>query len=935
MIVSPDFKGKTVPSAAWRCGLCTEGSFRVAFISLNYPGVWNRIAEVGCFFQIAAAEQNYDGTCLIQMAEKKLQEKRDVVGLTMLVGLIMLIGVVGLGFTKVTKDIILIKSVFSCWLITALFLVLLATSLFKGEILIPRSKIMLPLGIYLSLALVSALLSRYRYDSFRELASLLCAVMLIFITLRAVANRKSFFVLLGTLTAVAGVSCVYGIAQHYGYDPVFGDQAALSEQGRVFSTLGHPNFFGSFLVLSLLAFLGLFFWIRSPGMRSLLLILICAVTLCLFYTGSRGAWLGLLGGLPVWFFLSVSGKRSRRILLGPVIVVAAAMIALILTEGTRRYVIPWVLPFWLLAVVAFRVFSIKRKPQPAREAVWGTLLLVAVVATSHVFLDRDEVAGRMESAFDTEKGSVLARKVIWTGALNMFKARPVFGWGLGTFNIHFPRFRDPATAARIMPNTLHAHSEYLEVATEMGVVGLAVFLWAIGAFLLEAFRTTVRLEEEWQRLAVAGLVAGCAAILLQAVVSVTTRWVVGRFFLWLGIGLTVALGKTRASQPSAGKAGHKGRRAPEQQEDFYRITMRPLRAPALRIGILLLIATIMVPAGWWGHRVLASSVLTRRGDGYLRGAEAASAESGTGAGIADVLNRARASRNEAIKLYERAIKLDPYNLSAYYKLGHCYNLQKRLEDSLRTYRRMARLAPDGSDIHFNLGIVYANMGRWESSKEELETALNMKVGPLTRLALARAYENLGQFAKAEGLYRALLTTDPDEVKAMNGLALLYLRADDKKKAIGWYERALAIEPEDADASLGMGLIHQTVGDSFRQRGSEEQASQHYAKAVEAIETALRGKPENVPIRSALALAYADVGRFQDALAQLREARTIEPGQALVYLNLGKVYLRMNEPQQAAGAFRQTISIDPKGPCGQEAMREAKQAGLELGREAVQ
>ena len=93
-----------------------------------------------------------------------------------------------------------------------------------------------------------------------------------------------------------------------------------------------------------------------------------------------------------------------------------------------------------------------------------------------------------------------------------------------------------------MPNTLHAHSEYLEVGAEMGIVGLAVLLWAIGAFLWESAQKAVRAPTEWQQLAIAGLVAGCVAILLQAAVSVTTRWIVGRFFLWLGIGLTVGVG---------------------------------------------------------------------------------------------------------------------------------------------------------------------------------------------------------------------------------------------------------------------------------------------------------------------------------------------------------------------------------------------------------
>jgi len=862
------------------------------------------------------------------MAKKKLRQKRDVIGLTMLVGLMVLIGIVGLGLTTATKDSTLIKNVLSSWLIAGLSLTFLAASLFKGEILIPLSKIILPLGIYVGLAVVSTLLSRYKYASLRELASLLCAVMLVFVTVRAVTNKRAFLLVMAMMAGVAAISCLYGIAQHYDFDPVFGRQAILSEQGRSFSTMGHPNFFGSFLILVLLALLSFFYWSQSGPVKSLVLVLICSVTLCLFYTESRGAWLGLLGGLPAWFFLSVSSNRWRLFLLGPVIILGGAMVALLLTEGARGYVILWALPFWLLVMLSFQVIGGEQKVRHAGNLAWGASLLVAVVLVSNVFVDRDEIGGRMESAFDTEKGSVFARKVMWNGTLNMFEARPALGWGMGTFSIHFPRFRDPVTAGKIMPNTLHAHSEYMEVGAEMGIVGLAVFLWLIGAFLWESLQKAVKPQEEWQRLAVAGLAAGCVAILLQAAVSVSTRWVVGRFFLWLGIGLTIALGKMRTSQQSARNRGEKDEKIWEDEEGFYRIRLKLLRAPAFRVAVILLTAAVMVAGGWWGGRVFASAVLTRRGEGYRIAAKVLPSEASDQAGILEALNKKQVLRDKAIELYERAVELNPYNLFACYKLGHCYNLQGRLEESLRTYRRMAKLAPDGSDIHFNLGVVYANMRRWEESKEELETALSMKIGPLTRLGLARAHENLGHFAKAEEQYRALLATDPDEVRAMNGLAGLHLKDGDNEKAMELYERVVAIEPENADARLCMGLIYRSLGDHFRRLGSVEQASQHYTKSVEALEIALRKRPDNVPIRAALALAYADVDRFQDALAQLQHARKIKPNEALIYLNLGKVYIRMNEPQGAVAAFRRTMQIDPRGPWGSEALRELKQIVLE-------
>lgn len=847
---------------------------------------------------------------------------KDPTGMAMLMGLMLLIGIVGLVFTVATKDCTLVKKVLFCWLVSAMFLALLATHLFKGEVLLPRSKMIVPLGVYVCLCLISTLLSRYRYASAQELVCLVCCGMLLFVTVRAVTSERAFLLVAGMLAAVAALSCLYGILQRYGVDPAFGDDVLGFEPQRSFSTMGHPNFFASFLVLAMPVFLSLFYCTESRLAKGLLLPLICAVLLSLFYTESRGAWLGYLGALPLWFFFSLSSRKWRLVSLGPMLAVAAAMFLLLLMEGARGYVIVWALPFWLAAVLAFQLAGRQRKLRFPKKPTWGALLLVAVVLASNLLVNSKRIGGRMEATFEAEKGSVRTRRIIWAATLKMLMARPVFGWGPGTFGIYFPRFRDPATAGKIAPNTLHAHCEYLETAAETGLVGLGVFLWMLAAFVRESIRRIGQARDDLQRMAIVGLLAGCTAILLQGGVSVTTRWVVGRFFLWVGIGLTIAAGRMSARVGTGGKSGKKKRMSSQQSESFSRIPIKPIRAPARAVFILFVVG-VVAAAGWWGGRVLKSAVLTTNAERYLVGADRVAGGRLKAAGILEALGEKKALREKAIELYERAIKLNPYNLTAYYRLGHCYNLQRKFEDSLRTYRRMATLSPDGSDIHFNLGVVYGNMRKWEDSRSELETALSMKVGLLTRLALARAYENLGLLGKAQGQYKALRKAYPDDARALNGLAGLHLRQGENSKALELYNKALEIDPEDADARLGAGLIYQAFGDYQRKRGDNARASAYYDKSIVELEAAVEKRPDSVPTRAALGLVYAQVGRFQEALAQLRTATNVRRGDPLVHLNLGKVYHQMGDSQKAREEFLRTREIDRDGPCGREAVRELR------------
>ncbi len=856
------------------------------------------------------------------MLRNKPGRSKDATGVAMLVGLMLLIGIVGLVFTVATKDCTLVKKVLFCWLVSVMFLALLATYLFKGEVLIPRSKMMLPLAVYVCLSVVWVALSRYRYASAQELVWLVCCGMLLFVTVRAVTSERALLLVAGMLAAVAALSCLYGILQHYGVDPAFGDDVLGFEAQRSFSAMGHPNFFASFLVLAMPVFLSLFYSSESRLAKGLLLPLICAVLLSLFYTESRGAWLGYLGALPLWFFFSLSSKKWRLIFLGPMLAVAGGMLLLLLLEGARGYVIVWALPFWLAAVLVLQLAGRGRKLRFPTKPTWGALLLAAVVLVSNLFVNYKRIGGRMETTFEAEKGSVRTRRIIWAATLKMLMARPVFGWGPGAFGIYFPRFRDPSTAAKIAPNTLHAHCEYLETAAETGLVGLAVFLWMLTAFVRESVRRIAQAREGLQTMAIVGLLAGCTAILLQGAVSVTTRWVVGRFFLWVGIGLAIAAGRMSAPVGAGRKSGKKKRTSSQQPESFYRVAIKPIRGLARAVFILFAIGVAAL-AGWWGGRVLKSAVLTTKAERYLVGTDRLAEKGLKAAGILETLRQKKGLRETAIELYEGASELNPYNLTAYYKLGHCYNLQGKFENSLRTYRRMAALSPDGSDIHFNLGVVYANMRRWEDSRAELETALSMKVGLLTRLALARAYENLRLFGKAEEQYEALRKAHPNDVRALNGLAGLHLRRGENSKALELYNKALEIDPEDADARLGAGLLYHVVGDYQRQRGDNARASACYEKSIVELEAAVEKRPDSVPTRAALGLVYARVRRFQEALAQLRTAANIRRGDPLVHLNLGKVYREMGDSQKARQEFLRTREIDPHGPWGKQATAELR------------
>ena len=80
----------------------------------------------------------------------------------------------------------------------------------------------------------------------------------------------------------------------------------------------------------------------------------------------------------------------------------------------------------------------------------------------------------------------------------MFKERPVFGFGPGTYSFEYARFQTPNNLTIISTNfgdLGNAHSEYLSFLSEMGLLGLIFFI----SFVFSVFYSAIKLYYQTNR----------------------------------------------------------------------------------------------------------------------------------------------------------------------------------------------------------------------------------------------------------------------------------------------------------------------------------------------------------------------------------------------------------------------------------------------------
>lgn len=107
----------------------------------------------------------------------------------------------------------------------------------------------------------------------------------------------------------------------------------------------------------------------------------------------------------------------------------------------------------------------RRQPWPALQRHLPLLIGVLFIA----LILSPPVLSRFSTSFTLEDASSTERITLWEGAVSAITEKPVFGTGIGNYlNFYYP------LAAEATP--FYAHNLFLDVAVELGLVGLTFFL---------------------------------------------------------------------------------------------------------------------------------------------------------------------------------------------------------------------------------------------------------------------------------------------------------------------------------------------------------------------------------------------------------------------------------------------------------------------------
>lgn len=212
----------------------------------------------------------------------------------------------------------------------------------------------------------------------------------------------------------------------------------------------------------------------------------------------------------------------------------------------------------------------------------------------------------------------------------------------------------------------------------------------------------------------------------------------------------------------------------------------------------------------------------------------------------------------AVNMYRRALDINPNNAEVHTNWGSCLLSLGEVEEAKERFRKAIELQPDLAVAHCNLGIVLLRQNRSEEAAEEQREAIRIDpdFAP-ARLHLGTLLLSQGRPAEAVEQLTEAVRIAPHDPFAQFNLAIALLGAKMPEQAAEHLEQAIARDPRFVPALVSLAVLRATSDDETLRSG--EQAVQLAERASALI------PPENPEVLHALAAAYAEAGRYSEAI----------------------------------------------------------------------
>jgi tetratricopeptide (TPR) repeat protein len=163
---------------------------------------------------------------------------------------------------------------------------------------------------------------------------------------------------------------------------------------------------------------------------------------------------------------------------------------------------------------------------------------------------------------------------------------------------------------------------------------------------------------------------------------------------------------------------------------------------------------------------------------------------------------------EAISHYVRSIKIDKEpKPDAYFNLANSLCTRYRYKEAIKCFKMAIKLEQNNIEAYYNLGNAYHIIGSYKKAANNYEECLKRKFCiSEVRIALARNYFLMGgmdSLSRCEEILKMIVQDEPSNVNALMYLGNLKEKMGHPDEAIIYYNKINEIDPKNFEAKLNL------------------------------------------------------------------------------------------------------------------------------------
>lgn len=222
---------------------------------------------------------------------------------------------------------------------------------------------------------------------------------------------------------------------------------------------------------------------------------------------------------------------------------------------------------------------------------------------------------------------------------------------------------------------------------------------------------------------------------------------------------------------------------------------------------------------------------------------------------------------QVLEMLARILEENPDEPTVYHALAQIRASDGDIEGAGENFRKVVELLPTNPVAQQNYGTNLYLRGRYQEAIEHLTEAIKLDPNfPQPRYFLAKAYEAEGRLDDAATTYQELLEQNPRFQMTYSAAADLMTRQGDMAGAIEMLRRGYEFLSDNIEVANDLAWHLATCSDAAQRRGEEAVTLAEYASG--------RRGATGFNELDTLATAYAEVGRFDDAVATAERALAV-------------------------------------------------------------